>query len=553
MRIALCQLNVTVGDLSGNLARMEAAYREAAARGATLAVFSELVTTGYPPLDLLDRPGFVSTAIAASEAFAAITQGGPAAIWGGVTRNQAPTGRPLVNAAYAAADGRLVARHGKALLPTYDVFDEARWFAAATPQDPVMVDGARVALTVCEDLWLDADPECVAARYAVRPVDAHRAKGFDLLVNISASPFSVGKDGVRLELLRRTALTSGRPVAYVNQVGGNDALIFDGRSRLVSATGEVLAEAPAFAEGVVLGALDGPATPPAPADAIADLHAALVLGLRDYFHKTGAPRRAVLGLSGGIDSAVTAALAVDALGPANVVGLLMPSEFSSAGSLADAHALAEQLGLTAHVLSIQPLLDAARAALTPLLGSAPQGTTDENLQARLRGQTLMAFSNTHGHLVLSTGNKSELAVGYATLFGDLCGALSVLGDVYKTDVYRLARWLNRDRVRIPWASIDKPPSAELRPEQRDDDSLPPYEVLDRVLAGLIDQAREPSDLKREGADAALVDRVARMVDHAEFKRRQAATVLRVSGKAFGSGRRLPIAQGWTRDPRRSAT
>ena len=524
MRLALAQINTTIGDIAGNLARMSQAVADA--RGCDLLVLPELCVTGYPPQDLLEHAGFVSEAVAGLAAWAAaLPADAPAAL---------------------VAGGHVASLHPKTLLPTYDVFDEDRWFEPPMgPPALARIAGVPVGLTVCEDLWTDT------GRYATDPVATLASLGAALIVNISASPFSAGKGATRRALLEGHARRHGVALAYVNAVGGNDSLVFDGRSLMVDAAGRVVAEGAAFAEDLLLldtAALPEPAprAEPTPAAEVAE---ALVLGVRDYFRKIGA-RSAVVGLSGGIDSAVTATVAADALGPAQVVGIAMPSEFSSPGSLEDAEALARNLGIGYEVVPIQPGLEALRRSLGPLLGPPPWGVADENLQARLRGMTLMAFSNRHGHLVLSTGNKSELAVGYCTLYGDMCGGLAVISDVPKTLVYDVARHLNRHGPRIPESTLTKPPSAELRPDQRDDQSLPPYEDLDRILYRYVEERLEIRDIVARGEDRALVERIVRMVDRAEYKRRQMPVGIRVTSRAFGPGRRLPIAQRWTDHPGR---
>ncbi len=543
MRVTLGQINTTVGDLAGNLARMSAVVSAAMDGSADLVVFPELCVTGYPPLDLLEKRDFAVEARRALDRWLmTLPQGAPPLIVGSVELNPSPTGRRLLNAALFCEHGRVVSVHPKTLLPTYDVFDEDRWFEPLSGAPAlVQVAGRRVGLTVCEDLWAESG---AAARYDVDPIARCVEAGADVMVNISASPFSMGKEQVRWDLVRGAAERHDVPVVYVNSVGGNDSLIFDGRSLVSDAAGRAIAIGAAFTQDTLTVNLDGaPVALPA-RDIEQDIVDALVLGVRDYFRKIGV-KTAVLGLSGGIDSALTAVIAADALGPENVVGIAMPSEFSSDHSLADAKALAANLGIEYHVAPIQEGLGTMRASLEPLLGPKPWGVADENLQARLRGMILMAFSNRRGHLVLSTGNKSELAVGYCTLYGDMCGGLAVISDVPKTTVYDVARHINRDVERIPSNTIDKPPSAELRPDQRDDQSLPPYDVLDAVLAAYVEERLEVAAIVERGYEAAMVQRIVTMVDRAEYKRRQMPVGLRVTGKAFGTGRRLPIAQRWT--------
>ncbi len=544
LRLAIGQLDSVVGDLEGNTRRILAAVSRLADDGATLVVFPELSLVGYPPLDLLDRPHWVAAALEAPELLAArLGDSAPAVIVGGIARG--PHGG-LWNAAFVIDGGEVTAVVGKTLLPTYDVFDEARWFEASHQLGLVMVRGHRLGVTICEDLWTGAENPW-ASRYSADPATALGQAGAELVVNLSASPFSQGKRRLRQDVVRAAARRAGVPVVQVNLVGGNDDLIFDGGSVVADASGALCFEAARFAEDLQMlpGQVTGPEIAVSDSGREADVAAAIELGLRDYLRKVGG-RGVVLGLSGGIDSAVTAALAVRALGREHVHGLAMPSEFSSGHSLDDARELAERLGIPLHLVPIQGPLEALRDALTPVLGPAPWGLADENLQARIRGQLLMAFSNRHGPLVLATGNKSEVAVGYSTLYGDACGAIAPIGDVYKSGVYRLAHFLNREQLVIPLRTIEKPPSAELRPDQRDDQSLPPYDVLDAILEALIEDAESAAlAAARLGVDLALVARIAAMIAGAEYKRRQNPIVLRVSTKAFGSGRKMPVAARMT--------
>lgn len=538
MRIALAQVNPTVGALDANAARI----REAVARAGAvdLVVFPELVLTGYPPLDLCDEPGFLLATEATEAALALALRDGPPVVLGSLRRTE--RGRPAQNVAVLLQGGHAAAVSPKALLPTYDVFDEARWFAPGAPQ-VLTLAGKRVGVSICEDLWIGPSaPE--RERHDTRVLSP--LQGCDVVLNLSASPFERGKPLRRRRVMAEAAQSLGCDVVHVNLVGANDDLIFDGRSLWVDRHGALRAEAAAFREDVLVVDL---AAPPADTrevgaehDPLLAVYEALVLGIGDYVRKVGG-RGVVLGLSGGIDSAVTAALAVKALGRERVVGLAMPSEFSSGHSVADAEALAHALGIALHHVPIQGPLAALRQALAPTLGEGPWGLADENLQARIRGQLLMAFSNKHGHLVLATGNKSELSVGYSTLYGDLCGAIAPIGDVWKTDVYALARLINAERPVIPESTLTKAPSAELRPDQTDQDSLPPYPALDAALAGLIERRESVDQVASSGVlPRAEVERVATLVRLAEYKRRQAPIVLRVSGKAFGPGRRLPVAR-----------
>jgi len=549
MRLALAQLNTTVGDLAGNEARILEAYRRAAQAGVELVVMPELAITGYPPRDLLLRPSFVDAQQGVLQRLAAAT--GPAGLLVGfVGRNSRRPGRELTNSAALLADGGIVAVREKTLLPTYDVFDEDRYFEPAAANAPVTFRGRRLGITICEDLWNDEDfwPE---RRYRPNPAVALAEAGAEVILNLSASPWHLGKERTRHAMLSSLAAKTGRPVVYCNLAGGNDELVFDGQSVAFRAGGTLIAQGAAFAgDFLVVDTEAGAGMPLQERPDEAQLHDALVLGTRDYLQKCGF-RSAVLGLSGGIDSAVVAALAVAALGPGQVRGLALPSEFSSAGSIADARALAENLGIAFDVVSIQPTFAALQSQLQPLFAGRPWNTTEENLQARLRGVTLMAMSNKFGSLLLTTGNKSELAVGYCTLYGDMCGGLAVISDVPKTWVYRLARWMNADalargaRPPIPEGSLTKPPSAELRPNQTDQDSLPPYDVLDAILEGYVVRAQSVAELVAEGWPEAEVRRVIRLIEGSEYKRRQAAPGLKVTTKAFGVGRRVPIAQRWS--------
>ena len=538
LRLAACQIDTVVGDLVGNVDRVLASLAEAEAAGADLAVFPELTVTGYPPEDLLGRPSFVAENLLALERIVAAT-GRCAAVVGYVDTD--PDGR-LVNAAALCAGGRVVGRYGKRLLPNYGVFDEQRWFTPGTePWASHPVAGVPVGITVCEDMWF---PE--------GPVAAQVGAGARLVVNLNASPYSRGRRQQRLAVLADRVAESGCAIAYVNQVGGQDELVFDGASVVVAQDGTVVASAAQFAEEVLVVDLDvdvepGAAGPP-PATRLApvlgpeaEVYAALVLGTRDYVAKNGFTD-AVIGLSGGIDSSLVAVVAADALGPGHVHGVTMPSRYSSAGSVDDAVALAGNLGIDVATVPIEGAHRALAASLAPLLGDEPAGLTDENLQSRIRGVLLMALSNERGWIVLTTGNKSEMATGYSTLYGDSAGGFAVIKDVEKTLVYRLCRYVNEraGRELVPEAVLTKAPSAELRPDQRDDQSLPPYEVLDPVLAGYVEGDRSAEELIADGFDPAAVERVVALVDRAEYKRRQMPPGVRISAKAFGKDRRMPI-------------
>jgi NAD+ synthetase len=542
MRIAIAQLNTTVGDIAGNEGALLEAYARAEAADADLMLTPELSVAGYPPRDLLLRPSFVQANLEALDRLAA-RSGRTGMLVGFVGRSEPGAGRGLTNSVALLQGGRIVAVRSKSLLPTYDVFDEDRYFDPAAENAPVEFAGLRLGLTICEDVWNDAD-FWSQRRYRPDPAASLVAAGVDLLLNVSASPWHLGKDATRLALLRNLARKAGVPVVYCNLVGGNDELVFDGHSLAFNAEGGLIAEATAFsADFRVIDTRTAGDVTPAVRDEERLVHDALVLGTRDYLHKCGF-RTAVLGLSGGIDSAVVAALAAEALGPENVRGLALPSQYSSQGSIDDARALASNLGIRFDVVPIQAPFEAVKAQMSPLFEGRPEDTTEENMQARLRGVALMSMSNKFGSLLLTTGNKSELAVGYCTLYGDMCGGLAVISDLPKTLVYRLARWINREREIIPFPSITKPPSAELRPNQTDQDSLPPYDVLDAILEAYVVRDRTPSQIVADGFSEAHVRRVVRLIDFSEYKRRQAAPGLKVTTRAFGIGRRQPVAQKW---------
>lgn len=540
MKVALAQINTTVGDLPGNLERIRAAYRRGIEAGVDLVLVPELATTGYPPRDLLLRRTFVQGNLDGVAQLAAGT--GPVGLLvGHVGENPVRPGRELTNAVSLLQGGRVLATRHKTLLPTYDVFDEDRYFEPAAENRPVEFNGVPIGLTICEDLWNDED-FWQDRRYRRNPAVELVEAGAQFLFNVSASPWHLGKNRIRHAMLGSLVAKLERPLLYCNLVGGNDELVFDGSSLAFSGAGQLVARGAPFAEDFQV--VDTAATAALGADPTGDeekLHRALVLGLRDYLEKCGF-RSAVLGLSGGIDSAVTACLAVAALGAENVWGLSLPSQFSSTGSLDDARQLAANLGIRYDVVPIHAAFAALERELAPLFAGRPADVAEENLQARLRGVILMALSNKFGRLLLTTGNKSEMAVGYCTLYGDMCGGLAVISDVPKTTVYRLARWINRDREIIPAASITKPPSAELRPNQTDQDSLPPYDVLDAILEAYVVESRPVADIIAAGFDPATVRRVVRLIDLSEYKRRQAAPGLKVTSKAFGVGRRIPIAQ-----------
>jgi NAD+ synthase (glutamine-hydrolysing) len=540
LKIALAQINTTVGDVAGNEAAVRRAYERGAGSSVDLVVCPELALTGYPPRDLLLKPQFVTRNLEALERLAQGT-GSAGLLVGFVGRHEKRPGRAVTNSVALLHEGKVAAIRHKTLLPTYDVFDEDRYFEPAQENLPVNFRQTKIGLTICEDVWNDED-FWRDRRYRRNPAAELVAAGAQVLFNCSASPWHLGKNRMRDQMLASLAAKVRCPLVYCNLVGGNDELIFDGGSLVYDGAGRLVACAKLFEEDfVVLGLATAP-TVDAPALAEEEqLFKALVVGLRDYLHKCGF-KSAVLGLSGGIDSALTAVLAVEALGKENVRGVSMPSRYSSQGSLDDARQLAERLGIRNDVIPIEPVFVAAKGQFKEVFAGRPEDATEENMQARLRGMILMALSNKFGSLVLTTGNKSELAVGYCTLYGDMCGGLAVISDVPKTVVYRLARWVNRDREIIPEASITKPPSAELRPNQTDQDSLPPYDVLDAILDLYVVELKSAEEIVRAGFDEAVVKRVVRLIDVNEYKRRQSAPGLKVTTKAFGVGRRIPIAQ-----------
>ncbi len=543
MRIALAQLNPTVGDFDRNLGKIEETLVSVRDERPDLVAFPEMFLSGYPPQDLLEREWFIDRIEQALAATADISQKNPEVgiLVGTVLRRSPAVGKGLWNSAVLLKAGEILAAHHKVLLPTYDVFDEARYFDAAPETTVVPFEGHVLGLSICEDAWNDPSlwSRCV---YETDPIESQAEQGATVLINISASPYYVGKDEIRYRLFAGHAARHGVPFVAVNQVGGNDELIFDGRSLCVAPTGELLAYLPAFEEGVGIVDLDDAGKRPGfiADDPVASVHDALVMGLRDYVRKCGF-EKVVLGLSGGIDSAVVCALAARALGPENVFGVTMPSPYSSPGSIEDSRLLAEKLGVRFEIVPISEVYDSYLNTLTPHLEGSGIGITEENIQARIRGNILMAISNEYGHLLLSTGNKSEIAVGYCTLYGDMSGGLGVISDVPKTMVYEIARYINLGDEVIPQAIIDKPPSAELKPNQKDQDSLPPYETLDRILDLYVDDGLAASAIIEDGLPEEVVRWVIRAVDGNEYKRRQAAPGLKVTSKAFGRGRRMPIA------------
>ncbi len=549
MRIALLQLDQAVGDLAGNASRIRAAAAQAAGLGADLCLTSELALTGYPPRDLLLCRSFVDQTRQGLDSLARELADGPPVLVGAPLANDTGQGRPLYNAAALLAGGAVGPVFMKTLLPTYDVFDEDRYFQPGPGPGVMELNGRRLAVTICEDIWNDTEFWRLR-RYPSDPLEAVAESGADILLNLSASPFTMGKQAVRQDMLSRIARRLRVPVCYANQVGGNDELVFAGRSMAFARDGTLMARAKGFAEDVLLVDMEAGSHRPNRVEEDdfrpeAEAWRALVLGVRDYAAKCGFCT-ALLGLSGGVDSSLTAAVAARALGPSNVLGVLMPSPFSSMGSMTDAKSLAENLGIKTCTLPIETAMRAYDHTLSrsccDFSPGGGQDTTRENIQSRIRGNLLMALSNTFGALLLTTGNKSELAVGYCTIYGDMSGGLAVISDVPKTMVYRICRWLNAEQGGIiPEAVLQKPPSAELRPDQTDQDSLPPYEVLDPILDMMVVERMGPEEIAASGFDQAVVRDVARLVKTAEFKRRQAAPGIKITDRAFGAGWRMPIA------------
>jgi NAD+ synthetase len=575
LKIGLLQLNSTIGDFAANQAKLLAAYQQAAASGAEFIIAPELFLCGYPPRDLLLRPDFIAANLAALAASAQTVKTVPLCV-GYVDHNQELPGRPLRNAAAILQNGQIIWRTHKSLLPTYDVFDEDRYFEPARSVTPFEFLGQKIGITICEDIWNDEDfwPERLYRRDPVKELLSQQAS---LILNLSASPWHLGKEHTRLEMLRRVAHDEQVPLVQVNAVGANDELIFDGHSVALDSSGQLVALGQGFIEEILLVDLDfgqrlpvnitdAPLASPIPsvpketapitfAPREELLFSALSLGLRDYVKKCGF-KTVVLGLSGGIDSALVAVIAADALGSQNVLGVSLPARYSSVGSLTDAEKLAHNLGIQYEVLPIEPAFQAVEQQLKTLFAQRPRNETEENIQSRLRGLTLMALSNKFGSLVLTTGNKSEMAVGYCTLYGDMCGALAVIADVFKTDVYKIADWINTHYARktgrnseiIPADTLTKPPSAELRPDQKDQDSLPEYETLDAILKAYVVENQSKEQIMNRGFSAAIVSDIINKVVFSEYKRRQAAPGLKVSPRAFGMGRRIPVAQRFRSGP-----
>jgi NAD+ synthase (glutamine-hydrolysing) len=539
MKIALAQLNYHIGNFESNLIQMSEAIQEAKSQGADLICFSELCTCGYPPRDFLEFRDFIQRSMKVIQELCNLSED-IAIIVGSPTVNPEIEGKDLHNSAFFLFEKKVHHIAHKALLPNYDIFDEYRYFEPARSFKTLEFKGKKIALTVCEDIWNLGNNNPM---YTICPLDEMMEEGFNMIFNLSASPFDYIHASDRLEVIRANVNKYKVPLFYVNNYGAQTEIIFDGGSVVMSPDGSIYDELPYFERALKIYDLDdvvrGRVEQQQTKHSIELIYRALILGIRDYFKKMGF-QRAILGLSGGIDSALTAVLAVHALGKENVKGLLMPSEYSSSGSITDAEALANNLGIDYEIIAIKDIQNKYLETLSPFFKDKPQDVAEENLQARIRGMLLMAFSNKFGYILLNTTNKSEMAVGYGTLYGDLCGGIAVLADVYKTQVYELAAFINRDETIIPINSIQKPPSAELRPGQKDSDSLPDYSILDPILFEYIEKRQGPSDLEAKGFEQNLVNRILKLVNRAEFKRHQSPPVLRISTKAFGQGRRLPI-------------
>jgi NAD+ synthase (glutamine-hydrolysing) len=542
MRVGFAQINTTVGDIETNARKILAAYQEASQQGAQLVITPELALTGYPPQDLVFKSGFVPQTLEQLHVLHERISAVPLLV-GYVDFNPKKTGKPFVNSCAVLEKGRPIRKIFKSLLPTYDVFDEARYFEPADDQQPIELLGAKIGITICEDIWTDRYLR--HDLYHCDPVGRLVSLGASVILNLSSSPFSVGKPALRRAMVTELALQHRIPFFYCNAVGGNDELIFDGNSFVINKEGATVARLASFREQIAVVESDAPAIVETGMPPEEEIFRALVLGVSDYFAKCGF-HSAVLGLSGGIDSAVTAAIAVEALGKKNVTGVSMPSAYSSPGSLDDADRLAKSLGIERLVIPIKEPFEVLKSQFKEAFAGLKEDTTEENMQSRLRGLILMSLSNKFGHLLLTTGNKSELAVGYCTIYGDMCGGLAVISDVPKTMIYRLARWINRDGETIPINSITKPPSAELKPNQTDQDTLPQYDTLDAILQLYVEEQLGPAEIVERGFDPSIVSWIQRRVDINEYKRRQAAPGLKVTSLAFGIGWRMPIAQRYLR-------
>jgi NAD+ synthase (glutamine-hydrolysing) len=542
MRVGFAQINTTVGDIETNARKILAAYQEASQQGAQLVITPELALTGYPPQDLVFKSGFVTQTLDQLRVLHERISAVPLLV-GYVDFNPKKTGKPFVNSCAVLEKDRPIRKIFKSLLPTYDVFDEARYFEPADDQRPIELLGTKIGITICEDIW--TDKYLRHDLYHCDPVGRLVSLGASVILNLSSSPFSVGKPALRRAMVTELALQHRIPFFYCNAVGGNDELIFDGNSFVISEEGATVARFASFAEQIAVVESDSPAIVETGMPPEEEIFRALVLGVSDYFAKCGF-QSAVLGLSGGIDSAVTAAIAVEALGKKNVTGVSMPSAYSSSGSLDDADRLAKSLGIERLIIPIKEPFEVLKSQFKEAFAGLKEDTTEENMQSRLRGLILMSLSNKFGHLLLTTGNKSELAVGYCTIYGDMCGGLAVISDVPKTMIYRLARWINRDTEIIPINSITKPPSAELKPNQTDQDTLPQYDTLDAILQLYVEEQLGPAEIVERGFDPNIVRWIQRRVDINEYKRRQAAPGLKVTSLAFGIGWRMPIAQRYLR-------
>ncbi|MEC8906969.1 MAG: NAD+ synthase [Verrucomicrobiota bacterium] len=540
MKIGIAQLNSIVGDLSGNAESIVLAYNELVSKGADIVITPELSLTGYPPRDLVFKSTFVPKNLEALDDIMARVGSVPLMV-GYVDFNTEDAGKPFENAVAVLQDGKKIDKIIKCLLPTYDVFDEARYFQPSKEVKPLMLSGLSVGVTICEDIW--SEDFLPSNLYVKDPAGSLADKGIDVLLNLSASPFHSEKPKERHSMLSFLARRIGIPVIYCNAIGGNDQLVFDGNSAGYSSGGEVIMQCPGFCESLEVVDTEDAGRPYQVSERLEELYKALVLGLRDYIRKCGF-KKVVIGLSGGIDSALTAVLAAKALGAENVLGVTMPSEFSSSGSVDDSIRLATNLGIAFEKITIGKSFESIKNDLSSIFDETEEDITEENMQARLRGLLLMSISNKMGCLLLTTGNKSELAVGYCTIYGDMCGGLAVISDLPKMTVYELSRWINREEEIIPQNTIDKPPSAELRPDQKDQDTLPEYELLDQILEMYVDGALSVSDIIDKGYDEETVHWISRRVDLNEWKRGQAAPGLRVTSKAFGIGRRIPIAQNF---------
>jgi len=538
MQIGFAQINTTVGDLQQNQKRIFSAYETAVAAGADLVLTPELALTGYPPQDLVFKSRFVPETLEILEELHKAVGSVPLLV-GYVDLNPHKTGKPFVNACTVLVKDQPLCKVFKTLLPTYDVFDEARYFEPAEDQTPMDLLGTSVGITICEDIW--TDKYLKRDLYWQDPLETLVAKGAKIILNLSSSPYSIGKPALRREMVSELAVQYGVPFYYCNAIGGNDELVFDGNSFAVDAAGHTIFQMSGFQEEIAVADSTNEPIVPTNLAIEEEIYNALVLGVRDYFAKCGF-KSAVLGLSGGIDSAVTATIAVAALGKENVVGISMPSQYSSQGSIDDATQLAKNLGIVRHVVPIKEPFEAFKGEFKEIFAGLKEDTTEENMQSRLRGFILMSLSNKFGHLLLTTGNKSELAVGYCTIYGDMCGGLAVLSDVPKTTIYNLAKWINRDKEIIPNSSITKPPSAELKPGQKDQDTLPSYEILDEVLKLYVEEQLSLEDIVRRGFASETVRWIQRRVDINEYKRRQAAPGLKITSLAFGMGWHMPIAQ-----------